>query len=297
MFGRRKKNDAGNDSAPGAEAFVDDVEDDETANTSAEGPHDLEDLDADRETVATTRLDLGSVLIPLPEGGQLQVEMSQAGSPQAVHIVTQFGRITIAAYAAPKSPGQWREVAADLATSLRNDKAETTFETGPWGRELHGVTANADLRFIGIDGYRWMVRCVLAGPSGAVGEGQPLVQLAHTILRQTVVDRGTDPHPVRTPLPVVLPQVLAEQLAAASQQQAAAQQASAQQASAQQMSAQQVSAQQAPQRGTVDPEPVAQQPDSEQQESDQQQDAPTAAERDRAPRRGASGSAIQQLGG
>ncbi|MGF0309904.1 DUF3710 domain-containing protein [Rhodococcus sp. IEGM1428] len=275
MFGRRKKNDAGSASAPDAEAFVDGVEDEEPADTGADGPHDLEDLDDDRETVAKTRLDLGSVLIPLPEGGQLQVEMSQAGSPQAVHIVTQFGRITIAAYAAPKSPGQWREVAADLATSLRNDKAETTVETGPWGRELHGVTANADLRFIGVDGYRWMVRCVLAGPSGAVGEGQPLVQLAHTILRQTVVDRGTDPHPVRTPLPVVLPQVLAEQLAAASQQQAAAQQS--------------------PPPPAPEAEPVAPQQNSVPEQNSVPQS--TAAERDRAPRRGASGSAIQQLGG
>ncbi len=275
MFGRRKKNDAGSASAPDAEAFVDGVEDERPADTSADGPHDLDDLDDDRETVAKTRLDLGSVLIPLPEGGQLQVEMSQAGSPQAVHIVTQFGRITIAAYAAPKSPGQWREVAADLATSLRNDKAETTVETGPWGRELHGVTANADLRFIGVDGYRWMVRCVLAGPSGAVGEGQPLVQLAHTILRQTVVDRGTDPHPVRTPLPVVLPQMLAEQLAAAAQQQAAAQQS--------------------PQPQAAETEPAAPQQNSVPQQSSLPE--PTAAERDRAPRRGASGSAIQQLGG
>ncbi|OZC99668.1 hypothetical protein CH275_22085 [Rhodococcus sp. 06-235-1A] len=275
MFGRRKKNDAGSASASGAEPFVDGVEDDEAADSTADGPHDLSDLDEDRETVAKTRLDLGSVLIPLPDGGQLQVEMSQAGSPQAVHIVTQFGRITIAAYAAPKSPGQWREVAADLATSLRDDKAETTVETGPWGRELHGVTANADLRFIGIDGYRWMVRCVLAGPSGAVGEGQPLVQLAHTILRQTVVDRGTDPHPVRTPLPVVLPQVLAEQLAAAAAQQAAAQQAAA--------------APQQLQAADNAPAPATPQEDTSGQ--------PTTAERDRAPRRGASGSAIQQLGG
>ncbi|MBY4130587.1 DUF3710 domain-containing protein [Rhodococcus fascians] len=279
MFGRRKKNDAGSASEPDAEAFVG-VEDDETAETNSDGPHDLGELGEDRETVAKTRLDLGSVLIPLPEGGQLQVEMSQAGSPQAVHIVTQFGRITIAAYAAPKSPGQWREVAADLATSLRNDKAETTVETGPWGRELHGVTANADLRFIGVDGYRWMVRCVLAGPSGAVSEGQPLVQLAHTILRQTVVDRGTDPHPVRTPLPVVLPQVLAEQLAAASQQQAASQQ---------------TAAQQAPQPPAASDEPVAPQQNSDAQHNPVPD--PAAAERDRAPRRGASGSAIQQLGG
>jgi hypothetical protein len=290
MFGRRKKDadaaGAPNEDAQGAdEAQIGstgrDTDDalDPQDRAADQGPFDLDELDEDRETLAATRLDLGSVLLPLPAGGQLQVEMTQAGAPQAVHVVTQYGRITIAAYAAPKSPGQWREVAADLAGSLRGDQSEVSVETGPWGRELHGVTANADLRFIGVDGYRWMVRCVLAGPSGAVGADSPLVAIARDVLSQTVVDRGSDPHPVRTPLPVVLPQALLAQLAAAQQQQqAAAQQAGAQQAGAQQAGAQQAGAQQAggqaaPQAGP--PNPVG----------------PTEG-----PRRGTSGSAMQQLG-
>lgn len=231
------------------------------------GPFDLTELEEDRDTLAQTRLDLGSVLVPLPAGGQLQVEMNQAGSPQAVHVVTAHGRITIAAYAAPKSPGQWREVAADLATSLRSDQSAVSMETGPWGRELHGVTSNADLRFIGVDGYRWMVRCVLAGPSGAVGNDSPLVQIARDVLAQTVVDRGTEPHPVRTPLPVVLPAVLTAQLAAAQQQQA----------------------EQAEQARTEPPEAPAQPQTSA---APANQTTPTEG-----PRRGSSGSAMQQLGG
>lgn len=287
MFGRRKRDGTGGASESDTESPAGGREDggpEDDVSNAATGPHDLSDLDSDRETVARTRLDLGSVLIALPEGGQLQVEMSQAGSPQAVHIVTQFGRITIAAYAAPKSPGQWREVAADLASSLRSDQAETRVEDGPWGRELVGVTANADLRFIGVDGYRWMVRCVLAGPSGAVAEGAPLVQLAHSVLRETVVDRGSEPHPVRTPLPVVLPQVLADQLAAAAQQQAAV--------------AQQQAAQQQAAAGRSEQPPIAPTDTVGDAAAQQQQQVqPNAADRERVPRRGASGSAIQQLGG
>lgn len=284
MFGRRKKSAEHDDDHAGGffgdEPAVEDTaaaSDSDTAEAVTEeavtdadvGPFDLGDLDEAREALAQTRLDLGSVLVPLPAGGQLQVEMTQAGAPQAVHVVTQHGRITIAAYAAPKSPGQWREVAADLATSLRNDSSEVTVETGPWGRELHGVTANADLRFIGIDGYRWMVRCVLAGPAGNVAADSPLVQVARDVLSQTVVDRGTDPHPVRTPLPVVLPEALSAQLAAAQQQQAAQPQPG--QAQAVQVQPGQQAA----------PAPAPAQPSG-----------PTEG-----PRRGSSGSAMQQLGG
>ncbi len=288
MFGRRKKtaaqdeastggffgdedtfdnsSSAGGNDARGTET----AERDETVGEHADpdlGPFDLTELDEDRDTLAQTRLDLGSVLVPLPAGGQLQVEMNQGGAPQAVHVVTAHGRITIAAYAAPKSPGQWREVAADLATSLRSDQSAVSMETGPWGRELHGVTSNADLRFIGVDGYRWMIRCVLAGPAGAVGNDSPLVQIARDVLAQTVVDRGTEPHPVRTPLPVVLPAALTTQLAAAQQQQAE----QAEQARA---------------------EPQDAQPQPQTSAAPANQTTPTEG-----PRRGSSGSAMQQLGG
>ncbi|WP_225726700.1 MULTISPECIES: DUF3710 domain-containing protein [unclassified Nocardia] len=226
------------------------------------GPYDYDDVAELLAAVAEQRLDLGSVILPVPPGGQLQVEMSPDGTPQAVHLATEYGRITVAAYAAPKSPGQWRTVAADLAESLRNDGARVAVETGPWGRELLAITEGADLRFIGVDGYRWMVRLVAAGPSGAANDGTPLVQAARAILRETVVRRGTDPLPVRDPLPVVLPQELAEQLAAAHQQQVLAAQA--------QFEAQQRAAQTGAQ--------------------------PVVPRMPEGPRRGADGSAMQQLG-
>ncbi len=278
MFGRKKKTDV--DEEPTSffgdendeRGEVDEVADDHDAagdefGDESEGPYDISEIDSDDPTAGRDgqRLDLGSVLVPMPTGGQLQVEMAPNGSPQAVHLVTEHGRVTVAAYAAPKSPGQWREVVAELAQSLRDDNSAVSVENGPWGRELAAVTANMDLRFIGVDGPRWMVRCVVAGPSGSTAANAPLVAIARDVLRDTVVNRGSEPHPVRTPLPVVLPQVLAEQLAAAHEQQLAA--AQQQQVAAQQ---QQQAAPPAPPAPPARPTPP--------------------------PRSGESGSAMQQLG-
>ena len=185
-----------------------------------EGPFDIDDFD-DPAVAELARLDLGSVLIPMPEAGQLQVELTETGVPSAVWVVTPNGRFTIAAYAAPKTGGLWREVAGELADSLRKDSAKVSIKDGPWGREVVG-TASGVVRFIGVDGYRWMIRCVINGPHETV---DALDQEARAALSDTVVRRGDTPLPVRTPLPVQLPEPMAEQLRAA----AAAQQAESQQ--------------------------------------------------------------------
>ncbi len=185
-----------------------------------EGPFDIDDFD-DPAVAEVARLDLGSVLIPMPEAGQLQVELTETGVPSAVWVVTPNGRFTIAAYAAPKTGGLWREVASELAESLRKDSAKVSIKDGPWGREVVGTAAGV-VRFIGVDGYRWMIRCVINGPHETI---DALDEEARAALADTVVRRGDTPLPVRTPLAVQLPEPMAEQLRAA----AAAQQAEAQQ--------------------------------------------------------------------
>jgi hypothetical protein len=175
-----------------------------------EGPFDIDDFD-DPAVAELARLDLGSVLIPMPEAGQLQVELTETGVPSAVWVVTANGRFTIAAYAAPKTGGLWREVAGELADSLRKDSAKVSIKDGPWGREVVG-TASGVVRFIGVDGYRWMIRCVVNGSHETM---EALELEARAALADTVVRRGDTPLPVRTPLPVQLPEPMAEQLRAA----------------------------------------------------------------------------------
>ncbi|BBY91255.1 hypothetical protein MGALJ_09240 [Mycobacterium gallinarum] len=194
------------------------------ADVEPDGPFDIDDFD-DPAVAAEGRLDLGSVLIPLPEAGQVQVELTPQGVPSAVWVVTPNGRFTVAAYAAPKSAGLWREVAGELAESLRKDATQVSIKDGRWGREVVGAAAGAQgagvVRFIGIDGYRWMIRCVVNGPEE---NAEALAKQARDALADTVVRRGDTPLPVRTPLPVELPEPMANQLRAAAEQ-AAAQQA------------------------------------------------------------------------
>jgi hypothetical protein len=224
-FGRRSGKDHSDDAS--AALPDDDVEaapaaepDDEVP----EGPFDIDDFD-DPAVAELARLDLGSVLIPMPDGGQLQVELTETGVPSAVWVVTPNGRFTIAAYAAPKTGGLWREVASELADSLREDSAQVSIKDGPWGREVVGV-ASGVVRFIGVDGYRWMIRCVINGPHETI---EALDEEARAALADTVVRRGDTPLPVRTPLAVQLPEPMVEQLRAAAAAQQAQQEAGAQQ--------------------------------------------------------------------
>lgn len=254
-FGRRKDSDSGDGEQTTSGAADTSAQDSDEADDDLEGPFEIEDFD-NEETATLGRLDLGSVLIPMPEAGQVQVELNKTGVPSAVWLTTANGRFTIAAYAAPKSAGLWREVATELAESLRKDKAKVHIEDGPWGREVVGV-ASGSVRFIGIDGYRWMIRCVVNSSHETF---DALTLEARKALTDTVVRRDATPLPVRTPLPVTLPEPMAAQLRAAAAQ-AAAQQAGAPQGA----QAQGV----APPQGAPDAKPVA--------------------------RRSASGSAMQQL--
>ncbi|CAM2732130.1 DUF3710 domain-containing protein [Skermania piniformis] len=243
---------------PPAAASADPIPAGEAGRPAGIGPYDFLDVEDRLDDIAPQRLDLGSVILPLPAEVQLQVELAPDGSPQAVHLATDQGRVTVAAYAAPKSAGQWRSVVADLAEQLRSDDSQVSVEAGPWGRELVAITPQADIRFVGVDGYRWMVRMIAAGPRGAVADGTPLVTVARSILAGTVVRRDDEPRPVRTPLRVELPAEVAEQLASAHRGRAEPGEAP----------------------GTA-PNPTAQAP------------APAASDH---PRRSAQGSAMQQLG-
>ena len=215
-FGKSKK-DA--DPADPVVSSGQQAEPDDDDGEDLEGPFDIEDFD-DPEVAKVGRLDLGSVLIPLPTAGQVQVELSPTGGPSAVWVVTPSGRVTVAAYAAPQSAGLWREVATELADSLRKDSAQVSIESGPWGREVVG-TASGAVRFIGVDGYRWMIRCVVNGSHESIAG---LTAEARRALADTVVRRDSTPLPVRTPLPVQLPEPMAAQLRAATEQAAAQQQ-------------------------------------------------------------------------
>ncbi|MGH3431824.1 MAG: DUF3710 domain-containing protein [Thermocrispum sp.] len=191
---------------PGEDAY----EEQEYANEADElfeGPYDAEDAPDDD----VARMDLGSVRVPVPEAGQVQVEMDQeSGNVRAVHVVTPHGQVTISAYAAPKSAELWPEVCDELAEQLRTDGGTVRRLAGDWGRELSVRLGDVALHFVGVDGPRWMLRGVIAGPQRAAS-GAP--EQLRALVRETIVVRGSGPMPVRNPLPIALPPAMAEAVA------------------------------------------------------------------------------------
>lgn len=211
MFGRRSKTQTR--AHPGARPqpddegveVSDDVPDDGTDARAACGPYDVDEAPED----GWVRLDLGSLRLPVPEGAQLQVEVDSSGPVRAVHLMTGLGQFTITAFAAPRSGGLWREVAPELVSRLRAEGAQVEQAAGEWGEEIEAVTGQGVLRFLAVDGPRWMLRGVAAGPA----EHAPArAVLLRDVIRQTVVVRGLEPLPVRSPLPLQLPGLLGEQL-------------------------------------------------------------------------------------
>lgn len=200
MFGRRRRAQPEPSDLGGS-----DVADDVELAGRTSGPYDSAEAPADDRT----RLDLGSLLLPVPEGAQLQVEVDQAGLVRAVHLMTGVGQITVTAFAAPRSAGLWTEVSRELVAALRADGATVAREQGEWGEEIHAVTAQGVLRFLAVDGPRWMVRGVAAG---AAEQADARAALLRDVVRETVVVRGPEPLPVRSPLAVQLPGPLADQL-------------------------------------------------------------------------------------
>ncbi|HVV10060.1 DUF3710 domain-containing protein [Amycolatopsis sp.] len=212
IFGRKRRpvteERRGRHAAPDP---VEDIEDDDEYEAPlpvvTDGPFDV----ADAEEDGVPRIDLGSVRVPVPEGAQVQVEMDpEAGGVRAVHVVTAQGQVTVSAYAAPRSGGLWQEVAAELTEQLRADGAKITSGDGKWDVELSALIGDVALRFVGVDGPRWMLRGVIAGPQSQAAEAPGVLR---DIVRDTIVVRGDAPMPVRTPLPITLPHAVAQHIA------------------------------------------------------------------------------------
>ncbi|HVK22707.1 MAG TPA: DUF3710 domain-containing protein [Actinokineospora sp.] len=205
LFGRRKRKDEEPRVKEVDSAGVDDLDEGDLADR-ADGPYD----DSEAPDDESPRLDLGSLRIPVPDGAQLQVEMDPAGPVRAVHVLTPVGQLTLNGYAAPKTGGLWSQVCGELAEQLRSDGATVRSHSGEWGQELSAALGEVALRFIGVDGPRWMLRGVVAGPPELADTS---TEALREMLRSTVVVRGTQPMPVRTPLQIDLPQAIAEHIA------------------------------------------------------------------------------------
>lgn len=172
--------------------------------TPTAGPFD--ERDAPQDDIP--RIDLGALRIPVDESFDIRVDLDEEQQIVAATLGTADGTMQLGVFAAPRNEGIWDEVRAEIADSLNAARRNCAREQdGEFGVELHG-TVPADgggvvpVRFVGVDGPRWFLRALFAGPVAADPEKADLLEEA---LRGVVVVRGTAPLPVREPVPLRLP--------------------------------------------------------------------------------------------
>ncbi len=173
------------------------------------------------------RIDFGSLLVPVREGFDVQVFVSEEDGI-SIAVVSGESGLQLQPFAAPRSSGLWHEVRPEIGQEVAKAGGQSAEQDGPFGPELLArvVPQGADdhdippqlLRFLGADGPRWFLRGLISGP--AAGDAE-LASPFEEIFADVVVLRGEHAEPPRKPLEIRLPdearQVLEGQLAAQEQ--------------------------------------------------------------------------------
>lgn len=215
-FGRKRRLDRSVRERGVAPDVEDRHRDDEREATT--GPFDVGD--AAEDTIE--RVDFGALMIPKSPGSDLRVSMDSKARVVSVSVHREGSAMQVGVYASPRDGAIWPDLRPELAQSIKSQGGRAVVTDGPFGPELatelaapREAAAGAakapprPARFVGVDGPRWFLRAVLTGPAASDQEAaEPLL----TTLRQVIVVRGSDPKPVREPLPLKLPAELAEQL-------------------------------------------------------------------------------------
>jgi hypothetical protein len=220
VFRRRRGADSDPDDAvdESQEAASSDAESDAESDVAARvdperagGPWDSEDAPEDD----VPRIDLGSLLVPTPDGVELRVDMQDQTVINAT-LVHGPNAMQLQAFAAPRSSGIWLEVRDEIASSIRESGGSADLAEGPFGAELKARvpppppeqggpprgTPPQPMRFVGVDGPRWFLRALVSGPAATdPGQARRLLD----VFRGTVVVRGPEAMPPRDLLPLRLP--------------------------------------------------------------------------------------------
>jgi hypothetical protein len=180
------------------------------ASPTTTGPWDVADAPED----GPERLDLGALRIPALAGIDVRVEVGPDGEVVAATLSRAGSELQVGVFAAPRTAGIWDEVRKEILGSLASQGGTGQEVRGSFGTEVTGRVpvsgGHQQARFIGVDGPRWFLRGLFVGPAAAdASQAEPL----ESAFRQIVVVRGSDPMPVRDPLPLQLPKDLAEQAA------------------------------------------------------------------------------------
>ncbi|GIH69401.1 DUF3710 domain-containing protein [Sphaerimonospora thailandensis] len=194
MFRRRRH--AEEETAP----VVAEVAEEPTARTS--GPWDAQDAYPEAE-----RVDLGGLLLPI--GPRFEIQLSVTGDHiDGAIVLVEESALRVQAMAAPKRSGIWGEVRAEIAREVTAAGGTVQEQEGPFGAELAARMPQAPgeapqpVRYLGIDGPRWLLRAMISGRAALDSTAAEIVE---NVVRDIVVVRGDEPMPPRETIHLRLP--------------------------------------------------------------------------------------------
>ena len=169
------------------------------------GPFDVSEVPAMRPYV-----DLGGIKVAPREGLQLRLEVDErAKRVLAVSLEYEGSLLQVQAFSSPKTTGLWNRVRSEIVQQMGAQGASIAEEEGPLGPELLvESTAPAEqggsrtVRFIAVDGPRWMLRGVVMGRAATDSAAREGVI---DLFRELVVVRGDQPMPPSELLPLKVP--------------------------------------------------------------------------------------------
>ncbi len=194
--------------APPSEALAQSLAPDDDVELPEHGPYD-----SHRAPEGVQRLDLGSLLIPAVEGVEVRVQANPEGGVEQIVLVDGDSALQLGVFAAPRSEGIWNEVRDEIGLAMTADGVSARESAGPYGIELiaqvNTPDGPADVRFVGVDGPRWMVRALYQGRAAS---DSAYAGTLSAVLAGLVVVRDDEARPVREALPLRLPKEMAEQV-------------------------------------------------------------------------------------
>ena len=99
----------------------------------------------------------------------MRLDVSETQEVVSVTLVGPTGQMQLGAFAAPRSEGIWDEVREEIRESLAEQRGKAVDEPGEFGVDLVGKlgpdAGTAPVRFIGVNGPRWLLRAMIIGPA------------------------------------------------------------------------------------------------------------------------------------
>lgn len=195
LFSSRKKS---------AEEPDEDLRETADEEPSTEGPFDIADAGVD------DMHDFGVLHLPREPGVRVQFTINKR-TRSAMGALVQMGAssTTLNVYAAPKTAGLWPDIRDELADSITSSGGTANFREGPFGPEIEALIPKKEVnevrhvRYVGVDGPRWFLRAAIEGEAVTNAEARNSI---YDYMRRIVVDRGSDPHPVRDLLELTMPE-------------------------------------------------------------------------------------------